>query len=154
MLVRSLPEVESWTFCEQIRTERTAGITRCFALAKAMTVREAARTFGLANRMATYRGIQRAEADIIACQLLQTSLAYRTTLMAAARASQLWEEFLKLFSGQALQFATNLGEVSGRFDLQSAVAFSFSPATSATFDLGVIVLGTSNTGCLWVEEED
>jgi hypothetical protein len=140
--------------CEQIRAERAAGITRCFVLARAMNVREAARAFGLCDDVATYRVIQKAEADTIACQLLQTSLAYRTALMTAARASQLWEQFLELFAGQAIQFATNLGEVSGCFDLSSEHAFSFSPATTATLDLGVIVLGTSNTGCLWVEEED
>jgi hypothetical protein len=49
-----------------------------------------------------------------------------------------------LFPGQDVCFATNAGAEAG----------SWMPATHATFDMGVLVIGATRVGCLWVEDED
>jgi hypothetical protein len=51
---------------------------------------------------------------------------------------------MSLFDGQNLEFASNAG----------LNADSWTPATAATFDMGVLVIGAAKVGCLWVEEED
>jgi hypothetical protein len=109
-----------------------------------MTIVEAARVFDLAHDPAVYRGIERAEADAIASHILEADLTYRSIIMSAVRAAELWAGFMALFEGQDAKFATNA----------SAYPNAWTPATEATFDLGVLVIGTSKAGCLWVEDED
>jgi hypothetical protein len=130
--------------CDRIRRARRAGKTHCGIVNRRMTTVEAARTFGLADDSAIFRSIERAEADAIAIRILHTDLAYGTKIMALARATHLWQRFLETFEGQDIEFATNAG----------ADACSWMPATQATFDLGVLVIGTTSAGCLWVEDED
>lgn len=64
--------------------------------------------------------------------------------MSPARATALWQQFLQLFDGQKLHFFSNCRP--GRHQ--------WSPATNATFDMGVLIIGESSSGCLWVEDED
>jgi hypothetical protein len=71
-------------------------------------------------------------------------MGHGSDIMSASRAADLWQGFLTLFEGQALRFATNAGLPPD----------SWTPATDATFDLGVIVIATAKAGCLWVEDED
>jgi hypothetical protein len=130
--------------CNQIRRERRLGTSRCDVLDGSMSIVEAARMFGLAGDPAIYREIERAEADAIAAHILQADLAYGSCVMSGSRAANLWRRFVALFEGQDVRFATNAGSFPG----------SWNPATSATFDLGVLVIGTSKAGCLWVEDED
>lgn len=130
--------------CDRIKRARHVGKTHCGIANGRMAVSEAARTFGLADDSAIFRTIGRVEADAIATRILHTDLAYSTKIMALARANHLWQRFLEVFEGQDVEFATNAGKD----------ACSWMPATMATFDLGVLVIGTTNTGCLWVEDED
>jgi hypothetical protein len=109
-----------------------------------MSIVEAARTFGLADDKAIFRPIERAEADEIATYILHADLAYGSEIMPGARAAKLWQYFMELFKDQKVEFATNAGPQAG----------SWMPATRATFDMGVLVIGTTKTGCLWVEDED
>ena len=53
------------------------------------------------------------------------------------QAEQLTDRFFGLF-GDGLRFFTN----------------NWCPATDATFDEGILVLGAKSCGCLWVEDED
>jgi hypothetical protein len=130
--------------CDRIRRARRAGKTHCGIVNSRLTDVEAARTFGLADDSAIFRSIGRAEADAIATRILHTDLAYSTKIMALARAAHLWRRFMEVFEGQDVEFSTNAG----------TDACSWMPATNATFDLGVLVIGTTSTGCLWVEDED
>jgi hypothetical protein len=130
--------------CDRIKRARRAGKTHCGIVKGRMAVSEAARTFGLADDSAIFRSIEKAEADAIATRVLHTDLAYGSKIMALARAKHLWQRFLEVFEGQEVEFATNAG----------TDAWSWMPATKATFDLGVLVIGTTSTGCLWVEDED
>ena len=109
-----------------------------------MTVAEAARAFGLAEDSAIYRSIGATEANAIATRVLQTGMAYGLEIMSASRAADLWQQFLALFEGQEIEFASNTGTFPN----------SWTPATPATFDCGVVVMGTAKAGCFWTEEED
>jgi hypothetical protein len=109
-----------------------------------MSIVEAARTFGLADDDAIFRSIEMAEAEEIATYILHVDLAYRSEIMSRARAADLWRHFMQLFQGQEVEFATNAGAQAG----------SWMPATKATFDMGVLVIGPTRAGCLWVEDED
>jgi len=109
-----------------------------------MSLVEVARAFELADDPAIYRSIGRAEADAIATHLLTTALAYPSDIMNSSRAADLWQRFMALFRGQDPRLFTNCAD-----DAQS-----WTPATDATFDMGILVIGATRAGCLWVEEED
>jgi hypothetical protein len=64
--------------------------------------------------------------------------------MNPTRAASLWQQFLQQFDGQRLHFFSNC-----RSGLHQWI-----PATDATFDTGVLIVGESSSGCLWVEDED
>ena len=130
--------------CAKIRRARQRGKTRCSVVDGRMTVVEAARAFGLADDSATYRSIGRTEAEEIAVHVLRADLAYSLKIMSVLRAADLWRQFMALFEGQEVEFATNV----------LTDPTHWMPATQATFDMGVLVIGSSKTGCLWVEDED
>ena len=130
--------------CAKIRRARHCGNTRCSIADGRMSIVEAARIFGLADDNAIFRSIERAEADEIATYVLHADMAYSAEIMSRAHAADLWRHFMELFQGQEVEFATNAGAHSG----------SWMPATNATFDMGVLVIGTTRAGCLWVEDED
>ena len=109
-----------------------------------MSIVEAARTFGLADDSATYRSIGRTEAEEIAVHILRADLAYGLKIMSVLRAADLWRQFTALFEGQNVEFVTNM----------LADPTHWMPATKATFDMGVLVIGATKAGCLWVEDED
>jgi hypothetical protein len=105
---------------------------------------DAARVFGLVADGGIYRSIGRAEADAIATHVLHVELAYGSEVMSLARAADLWRQFMTSFRGQDVCFATNAGAEAG----------SWMPATHSTFDMGVLVIGATRVGCLWVDDED
>jgi hypothetical protein len=109
-----------------------------------MSVVEIARVFGLADDSRIYRSIGIIEAGEIVAHVLCADLAYGSVMMSVSRAADLWKQFLALFDGEGIKFVTNAGTQLDSWD----------PATQATFDMGVIVVGTAKAGCLWVEDED
>jgi hypothetical protein len=109
-----------------------------------MSIVEAARSFDLEGDSTTYRCVETPEAEAIAIRLLRAGLAHEVEIMSLPRAKELWRQFLDVFEGQDVRLVTN--------DSQDAT--SWTPATQATFDMGVLVIGTDKVGCLWVEEED
>jgi hypothetical protein len=136
--------------CGHIRRARRFGNTRCGVVEGGrMSVREVARAFGLADDSTIYRPIGGAEADAIATRLLHTDLAYGVEIMSLPYAADLWRQFKKLFDGQDVEFVTNQDATD-----VAAGSYSWAPATAATFDLGVLVIGAAKAGCLWVEDED
>jgi hypothetical protein len=64
--------------------------------------------------------------------------------MSVSRALQLWQQFMAWFDDKAVKFATNAAEGLN----------AWTPVTGATFDMGVLVIGATKVGCLWVEGED
>lgn len=130
--------------CDRIRRERRAGNTRCGVVEGRMSVTEIARAFGLADDGAIYRSIGSVEANAIATRVLCADLAYDTEIMSVSDAADLWCQFMALFDGQDVGFVSNTGTQSG----------AWTPATPATFDMGILVIGATKAGCLWVEDED
>ena len=114
-----------------------------------MSVDQVARAFGLADDSAIYRSIGRAEADAIATRLLHTDLAYGVEIMSLSDAADLWRQFKAQFDGQDVELVTNQDVTDS-----GAGSCSWTPATAATFDLGVLVIGATRAGCLWAEDED
>lgn len=114
-----------------------------------MSVDEVARAFDLVDDSDIYEPIVSTEADAIATRVLHTDLAYGAEIMSLSEAADLWGQFKALFDGQDVEFVTNLGTTD--FGPGSR---SWTPATAATFDLGVLVIGATRAGCLWVEDED
>ena len=140
---------EEIDICERIRHARRTGNTRCGVIEGRMSVVEVARAFELADDGAIYRSIDRAEATAIATHLLHVDLAYGLEIMSVADAAELWRQFMALFDGQNAGLFTN---VEAGFD--SWATFSWASATSSTFDMGILVIGATTAGCLWVEDED
>jgi hypothetical protein len=130
--------------CEEIRRARRLGSTRCRVLDGRMNLAEAARSFALADDPAIYKAIGREEASAIAIHVLATELAYGANIMSAFRAADLWQRFMALFHGHDVSLFTNA----------AVDAQSWTPATDATFDMGILVIGATKAGCLWVEDED
>ena len=130
--------------CDRIRHERRWENVRCGVVEGRMTVAEVAGAFGLAGDSAIYRSIGSTEANAIATRVLRIGMAHGLEIMSASRAADLWQQFLALFDGQEVEFASNVGTFHD----------AWTPATPATFDRGVLVTGTAKAGCLWVEEED
>jgi len=130
--------------CNRIQRARQAGNTRCGVVEGRMSVIEVARAFGLADGSAIYRPIGSAEANAIATRVLCADLAYNSEIMSVSDTADLWRQFTALFEGQDVGFVSNAGADSS----------SWTSATSATFDMGVLVIGVTRAGCLWVEDED
>ena len=130
--------------CDQIRQERRWGSTRCGVIVGLLNIGDVARAFGLASDSSIYRSITRTEAETIAAYILQADLAHGSEIMSATRAAELWQQFMALFEGQDVEFATNAAGHLG----------SWTPATGSIFDMGVLLIGSASAGCLWVEDED
>jgi len=109
-----------------------------------MSIVEAAGFFGLDADPSIYKSIGRKEADRVVTHILPVSMAYGVKIMSPAKAADLWQQFMMVFEGQDATFVTNLDPSLD----------SWAPATDATFDMGVLVMGTTRVGCLWVEDED
>ena len=135
--------------CTMIRRARRFGNTRCGVVEGRMNVPEVARAFGLADDGAIYRTVGSAEADAIATRVLHTDLAYGAEIMSLSEAADLWRRFKALFDGQDVEFVTNQGVI----DIGAGYS-SWTSATAATFDMGILVIGATRAGCLWVEDED
>ena len=127
---------------DDILAERDCGIVHCgvsrFGHKDAL---ELAKEFGLKDDPAAFRPVAAARAVSLVASILHKDMAYSQPLMTAERAKALAEQFLAQFGADA-RFLSN-GWPGG-----------WNPATDATFDSGVLVIGNERSGCLWVEDED
>lgn len=108
----------------------------------------AAADFGLSGKAAVYREVPADEAVLLLAAVLHRDMAYDQQIMPAARALDLAKDFVGSFPRDPTRFFTN-----GTFGRKQE-APSWSPATDATFDTGVIVLSSGMTACLWFQDED
>jgi len=135
--------------CDEIRIARNVGTVRCgVSLHAPVTLEELASEFGL--RSIKFDEIDSRAGHALAQKILHADLAHAKEVMSKARASELSDEFLKLFGPKA-RFFTN-----GNFHQtpRSMSGFTWTPATSATFDTGILIVSGEHCGCLWVEDED
>jgi hypothetical protein len=131
-----------------IIAERDCGVVHCGLSRAGASLSELAVEFGLSPD-ANYHEIDAASARRLAELVLQREWAGRgVEIMPAARAADLVDQFLAHFKADRVKFFTN-----GTF-LEGAPAATYSPATEATLDTGILVVGPLRSGCLWVEDED
>lgn len=118
---------------------------------KVKSVESAAELFGLSNEGGIYEKVERAEAIEVIKNVLHKDMAYSVKIMSLEKARNLAEEFIRAFGGEAT-FYTN-GEY-GKPRKNPNVGPSWSPATDATFDTGVVVIANGVIGCAWFADED
>lgn len=136
--------MEVW---DEIKHTRDCGVVHCGILEEpSLSVSAVASRFELHPDPGIYREITPAQAQAIAVHILHRDLAHDNEILPLARATRLAEGFMALF--EAASFYTN-----GDFH-SSGPNHGWNPATNATFDTGILVIGAPRSGCLWVEDED
>jgi hypothetical protein len=123
---------------DDILAARRIGLVHCgVSSLSAPTVTKLAREFGLRDDAVCYREIDEASARNLVLRLLRRDLAYSAEVMPTHQAKELTQRFFEQFDTGARFFTNNA-----------------CPGTSATFDEGVLVVGSQRCGCFWVEDED
>ena len=117
---------------------------------------DAAREFGLRPIGDNWRGIDRDTAARVLFALLIHDMAFSSPRMSEEVAVRACEEFLSNFSPDSWFFTNGQWEDGRTKSEHGNCSFgpSWTPATDATFDGGVIVLGHARSGVLWLEDED
>jgi hypothetical protein len=124
--------------CDDIRAARRVGVVHCGIVPRtAATAAELAREFGLRDDPTCYREIDEAAARASVRRLLHRDLAYDAEVIPESQAARLTDRFFAPFGAGTRFFTDNA-----------------CPATDATFDEGVLLLGPDRSGCFWVEDED
>ena len=135
--------------CQIIYAARDCGDVHCHIIEdEYMTLSDLAPRFGLIFTPGTYKEIGREQAEEVARYILHKDLAYGSELMSNEAAEELVSRFFDRFDETTAQYYTNGNYYADRSN------HSWSPATTATFDTGVLIVGKSCSGCLWVEDED
>jgi hypothetical protein len=127
---------------DDILAERDCGLVHCgVSRFGHKDVLELATEFGLKNDPAAFQPIAAVDAVSLVASILHKDMAYSMPLMTEGRAKELTEQFLGQFGADA-EFFSN-GWPGG-----------WNPATDATLDTGVLVIGSERSGCIWIEDED
>ncbi len=152
--------------CDAIKQVRVFGVMHCAIIRAAnLTVSAVAAQAGLRDTC-SFTEIKRQAAYEVAVHALHRNLAYKKPIMSLSRARDLVDKFFGLFTESGTRCFTNINGYTeaGKFiptTLETRFkadafpgSYSWTPATSATFDLGIILLGNTLSGVLWVEDED
>jgi hypothetical protein len=135
--------------CREIVDARDCGVVHCHLIKiERLTLEELVPKFDLLYSPQTYREIERKKAKKVIELVLQYDLAYGAEIINSSQAEDLAGRFLAYFECEEAQYYTN-----GSWDEESLRRI-WTPATTATFDAGILVVGRSRAGCLWVEDED
>ena len=140
---------------DDIFAARCSGVVHCGISSRpSPSIAELAVEFELASELATYREIDAVSARRLVRMILSQDMAYGTMIMPSVLADELTDRFFEQFDTEGVLFYTN-----GNFHETQGSKFPSSgtgwyPATSTTFDTGVLVVGRQCSGCLWVEDED
>lgn len=135
--------------CDEINDARDCGVLHCGIIrSETMTLIELAPKFRLSFAADTYREINKAQAAAVAKRVLHCDLAYDSEIMPEPVAQALANRFLDNFDEENTQYYTN-----GDYYMAGA-SYGWNPATTATFDTGILIISKLNAGCLWVEDED
>ena len=137
---------------EAIRKERKAGKVFCGTGKAASSASVAAAAFGLKDDAGLYRETDAEMARAIVVNILHRDLAYGNRVLSLSRAEALASEVIQRFADPKARFFTN---AEFKQDAGAALVMSrWDPATTATFDTGVIMLGPNESACVWVADED
>ena len=140
---------------DEIIAARNCGVVHCgFSSLVSPSLAELASQFGLSADPANYREIDEASARWLIEMVLNQDMAYNAEILPADRAVELADRFLSPFRAQEVRFFTNGSFHEARGPKLTWSGASWNPATQATFDTGVMILGPKFSACLWVEDED
>ncbi len=133
---------------DDILAERDCGVVHCGLSRFAHEdITELAREFGLRDDPSAFTPIIASDAVALVASILHKDMAYGHPMMAEGGAGELAERFLEQFGGEATVYSNGwTGWETG--------STGWIPATGATFDTGVLVIGDGRSGCIWVEDED
>jgi hypothetical protein len=139
---------------DTIMRERSAGIVTVdyrsvkpfYVGTKRVKVDSYIANFGFLPLGHEWRYINKKEATRILRFILESGLAYGTTLMTPARADLLADSFLRLFSRTESRYCSN--------GLLTRSGGSSNPITNSTFDHGIVAYDDQNIGIAWVQDED
>jgi hypothetical protein len=137
---------------EAIKKERKAAKVICGMTKDAKSVVALATAFGLKGDAGLYHQVDADMARQILVNILHRDLAYGNRLLSLARAEELAAHVMDRFTDAGIRFLTN-----AKFKHGAAAALVLShwdPATASTFDTGVLMLGTAESGCVWIAEDE
>ena len=133
---------------DDILAERDCGVVHCGVSRVAhKDILVLAREFGLHDDPSAFAPITAPNAVALVASILHKDMAYSHPMMAEERAKELAEQFLEQFGAEAKLY-------SNGWTGWEAGSTGWNPATSATFDTGVLIIGNDRSGCIWVEDED
>lgn len=136
--------------CDVINDVRDCRVVHCgITESEHITLAELASRFGLIFTPDTYREISKFQAAAVAKGVLHCDLAYDSEIMPETAAQALANCFLGYFDEEDTHYYTN-----GDYYVADESSHGWNPATTATFDTGILVIGKLKAGCLWVEDED
>ncbi len=136
-----------------IEAVRTGGMVRGGVLQQSFARPEtAARAFGLRADADIYIEVDAEEAASVLRNVIHEDMAYGYEFTPLEHAEQLAVQFLQAIPASGTRYFTN--GTFGRPRESPNIGPSWSPATDATFDTGVLILGSSLSACLWFEDED
>lgn len=139
------------SICERIAAARGGDLIVRIENTSAVTSSEAARLFGLFDSPDIYFEVAKEQAKSVLVAVLVKDMAYGSPLVQANEADELADAFFDSFAGDDARYFTN-GELGK--PRSSSIGTSWSPATEHTFDSGVLVLSSRQTGCAWFMDED
>jgi hypothetical protein len=140
----------------EILAARIYGTVHCgLSVQASCTVEELAREFGLRDDAACYTEIDKLAAREVIRSILHKDLAYSPEVMTETPAEELADRFLRQFGSGTRYFTNGTWHVPAEVRANGvACGPSWTPATLATFDAGVLAVGQERSGCLWIEDED
>ncbi|PPU68754.1 hypothetical protein [Xanthomonas pisi] len=109
---------------------------------------EVAAHFCLSESSDCYEEIDAAEAAKVLESVLHRYMTYNVEVMPLKLALELSAQFMAEFSDRSTKFFTNGDWGRKRGDN------AWFPATSSTFDAGVIAVSDQKMGCVWCTDED
>ncbi len=136
---------------EAIRKERKTGQVYCGTTKDVKGVPALAEAVGLKGDASLYHQVDAEMAREILVAVLHRDLAHGNRHLSLARAEALAGQVMERFTDPGIRYLTNakFKQVAG-----ALVLSHWDPATTATFDTGVLFLGTGESGCVWVSEEE
>jgi hypothetical protein len=140
---------------DEIQSAREYGVVHCGLSSHASpSVPDLAAEFGLSRDPSVYRQIDAVAARRLVQLILNQHMAYNVEIIPLPRAVELADRFLDQFGTDGVRFYTNGTFHEARGPRLRWSGASWNPATEATLDTGVLVVGPKCSGCLWVEDED
>ena len=111
-------------------------------------------TFGLISLKENWIAVDGERARHILSKLLHRNMAYGDERMDSSLASEVAKTFLDTFPDDASFFTNGTWDEEPQTTGATTFGPQWSPATSATFDGGIIVCSKTKIGIFWIEDED